>query len=330
MKVGVGFSRLLALLRMILRFVAKSDGHRPRRVTLVLGTLALAIVSACSTQDGDTSTDAAPDSISVAAAFYPIAEAAEAIGGECVEVQNLTPPGAEPHDLELTPEVVESIASAEVVLFVGSGFQPSVQDALSEASGTTLDVLTVVETVPASPSEGSIADPHVWLDPGLWAQVMPEIARAMNVAAPDAGCDFGANARRYSDDLAALDRAFSGGLRDCGTDLIVTNHSAFGYLAAAYGLRQESISGLQPDAEPTPQHIADLAELVRASGVTTIFSEELVSPEVAQTLAEEAGVQTATLNTIEGLTPQEIDAGESYDSVMRTNLETLRSALACP
>ncbi len=124
-------------------------------------------------------------------------------------------------------------------------------------------------------------------------------------------------------------RSYAEGLRDCAGETLVTNHAAFGYLAAAYGLTQEAISGLQPDAEPTPERLAEIEELVLARGVTTIFSEELVSPEVAQTLAQEAGVGTATLNTLEGLTPEQVDAGEDYDSVMRTNLDTLRSGLGC-
>ena len=105
---------------------------------------------------------------------------------------------------------------------------------------------------------------------------------------------------------------------------LVTNHAAFGYLAAAYGLTQAAISGLAPDAEPTPDRIAELVDLVHREGVTTIFSEELVSPEVAETLADEAGVQVAVLDTLEGLTPDEVAAAPDYGSVMRRNLETLR------
>ena len=102
-----------------------------------------------------------------------------------------------------------------------------------------------------------------------------------------------------------------------GHDLIVTNHAAFGYLASAYGLTQAAISGLAPDAEPTPGRLAELETSCVEEGVTTVFSEALVSPEVAETLADEAGVRTAVLHTLEGLTPDEVEAGEDYGSVMQ-------------
>ena len=110
---------------------------------------------------------------------------------------------------------------------------------------------------------------------------------------------------------------------------MVTNHAAFGYLADEYGLTQEAIAGLAPDAEPSAQRLAELKDLVEQQGVTTIFTEDLVSPKVAQTLAEEAGVRTAVLHTIEGLTDDEVAAGADYGSQMRDNLSTLRAALGC-
>jgi zinc transport system substrate-binding protein len=270
--------------------------------------------------------------LTVTAAFAPVAAAAEAIGGECVVVTNLTPPGVEPHDLELTPDDAAAIASAGIVLYMGSGFQPAVEDALGDAEGVTADVLALAETVPATPEEadgGLAVDPHVWLDPGLWADVMPRLGAVMADAAPQADCDFAANAAAYAKELETIDEAYSAGLADCSTTVLVTNHAAFGYLASAYGLTQEAISGLQPEAEPTPARLAELKELVEANGVTTIFTEELVSPDVAETLADEAGVRTAVLDTLEGATAGSGEAGDDYGSRMRTNLKTLRSALGC-
>ena len=303
--------------------------HHMFRSSVAVVTMLGVLGAACSSSNDSA---AGGDSISVVAAFYPVATAAEAIGGDCVDVENLTPPGVEPHDLELTPDDVEAIASADVVLYLGSGFQPAVEDAIGDAQGSTLDILTLADTLPAPPSEaeeGILVDPHVWLDPGLLATMMPGVAQTLSTAAPDSDCDFEANAETYAGSLTTIDEEFTAGLASCDQDLIVTNHAAFGYLAAAYGLTQEAISGLAPDEEPSPARLAELKDLVEASGVTTIFTEELVSPEVAETLASEAGVDTAVLNTLEGLTPEEIDAGEDYGSIMRTNLETLRAALGC-
>jgi zinc transport system substrate-binding protein len=288
--------------------------HRLRVVAFAVGfvlTLSACDAGTATTQDG---------SISVVTSFYPLAFAAERIGGDAVTVTNLTPPGVEPHDLELTPEDLEAIGTADVVVYLGGGFQPAVDVAEGE------DLLASSE---AAHEEGSALDPHLWLDPGLFGEVVAGMADAMAAQDPSQAERFAAAAADLDEELSALDARFRTELADCSTRVMVTNHAAFGYLAAAYGLRQESISGISPEAEPDPRRLAELADLVAEEGVTTVFTEELVSPAVAETLAEEAGVATATLNPLEGLTDEQIAAGEDYLSVMRANLETLRDGLGC-
>jgi zinc transport system substrate-binding protein len=268
----------------------------------------------------------------VVASFYPLAEAAQQVGGRLVSVTDLTPPGVEPHDLELTPDQLETIAQADLVLYLGGGFQPAVEDALSDASGTTLDVSRELRNlpVPSGESEASLtADPHVWLDPVLYSKIVGNVEATLAELRPSDAAVFSRNAKAFEDRLASLDQAYRTGLTDCTRDVIVTSHAAFGYLAERYGLKQEPISGLSPDAEPTPQHLADLKALVERDHVTTIFTEELVSPKVADTLAAETGTTTAVLNPLESLTPAEIRAGQDYVSVMQANLQELRKALDC-
>ena len=270
--------------------------------------------------------------VQVVASFYPLAAAAQQVGGSFVSVDNLTAPGVEPHDLELTPQQIEAIDTADVVLYLGGGFQPAVADALGDATGTLIDASASLRNlpVPAGESDASLtADPHVWLDPTLYLQIVDEVRDALSRADPDHTQAFTSNARAYDRQLAELDGEYRSGLARCQRTLIVTSHAAFGYLSARYGLTQEPISGLSPDAEPTPQRLAELTDLVEGEGVTAIFTEELVSPKVAETLANEAGVTTAVLNPLESLTPDEAAAGADYVAVMRTNLATLRSALGC-
>ena len=299
------------------------------RLILILG-LATAVAAggtACSNPDGTSSADG----IEVVASFYPIAEAARQVGGQLVSVTNLTAPGVEPHDLELMPDQVESIATADLVLYLGGGFQPGVEDAVGEADGTVLDVLTGIDTTvpPSASEEGLSVDPHVWLDPERYAGIVDEVRSALADIDPSHADAFAAGASRFEDRLHALDDEFRTGLADCERTTIVTNHAAFGYLADAYGLTQVGISGLDPEAEPDPRRIAELRDLVRSQGITTIFTEDLVSPEVAETLADEAGVTTAVLHTVEGLTDGDVAAGADYVSEMRENLVALRGALAC-
>lgn len=268
---------------------------------------------------GPASPQADDGRIHVVASFFPLAEAATAVGGERVDVTNLTPPGVEPHDLEITTDDLEAIANADVVLTLGAGFQPAVDEAVAtEATGSVVDVLDAI------PADARIdGDPHVWLDPALYAAIAERIAGALT----DAGA--AATAGPFTGELATLDDGFGAGLTTCASRTLLVNHAAFGYLAAAYSLEQVAISGISPEAEPDPARLADLADRASAEGITTVFTESLVSPDVAETLAAEAGLDTAVLNPLEGLTAEQEAAGEGYVSVMRDNLEVLRGGLGC-
>jgi zinc transport system substrate-binding protein len=137
------------------------------------------------------------------------------------------------------------------------------------------------------------------------------------------------NADAFVAELGALHDRYTQGLAACTRKVIVTAHEAFGHLARRYGLRQEGVAGLSPDAEPDAQRLGQLADLVKRLGVTTVFTEELVSPRIADTLAREAGVKTATLNPLEGLTDKELARGADYVTVMDQNLTKLERALGC-
>jgi zinc transport system substrate-binding protein len=250
----------------------------------------------------------------VVASFYPLAFAARQIGGESVEVENLTPPGAEPHDLEPTPEDVEDIQSADLVLLLGQGFQPSLEKAAENASG---EVIELLDTPGLDLSAG---DPHVWLDPGRFATLVAAIGRAMGNEAA---------ARSFVRRLQELDHTYRAGLSSCRRRDVVTSHEAFGYLADRYGLRQVAISGVSPEAEPTPGDLQRVIDVTRETDATTVFTEPLVSPKLAQTVAAETGGTTAVLDPIEGLTPEEEDAGEDYFTLMRRNLARLEDGLGC-
>ena len=285
---------------------------KTRIVLIVLvGGLAAGIATA-----GCGGTDASSGATQVVAGFYPLAFAAREVGGAGVEVQNLTPAGAEPHDLELTPREVEEIHDADLVLYLGQGFQPGVEEAVEAAGVAALDALDGVEL--RDGDEG--VDPHIWLDPIRFAEVVERIGAELGGEAP---------ARQLASQLRALDREYREGLADCERRELVTTHDAFGYLADRYGLEVIPITGISPEAEPSPQDLEAVAELVEERGVTTVFTETLLSPEIGETVAREAGAETAVLNPLEGLTEEELARGENYLSVMESNLGALRSGLGC-
>ena len=271
---------------------------RVRALLLILLTL---LASGCA--------GSAPDSQrTVLASFYPLAWAAERVADGELDIANLTPPGAEPHDIELSPSDVEKIRDAELVVYLGGGFQPALEDAIDSREGRSLDLLR----------EGE--DPHIWLDPIRFGHAVERIARAVGGAG---------SVRNEIPELKQLDAEYRRGLADCERRVLVTTHAAFGQLAARYGLTQLSLAGRSPEAEPAPRELEQLIDEVRASGATTVFAEPLVSDGLARAVAREADVEVATLDPIEGLSEDRLAAGEDYVTVMRANLDALREALGC-
>lgn len=272
-------------------------------VWVLVAFLALALAGCA---EGDEADAQKP---TVVAAVYPLAWAVEQLRGDTVEVVNLTPPGGEPHDVELSPRDVEAIRDAALVLYVGSGFQPAVEDAIESRDGPSFDLL-----------RGQQSDPHLWLDPIRFAGAVEKIAERLGRAGSAHGL-----IRR----IESLDEEYRSGLARCARRALVTSHASFGYLVARYRLTELSLSGVSPESEPSPRELERLVDDVRASGATTVFAEPLVSDRLAVTVAREAGLDVAVLDPIESLSEDRIDAGEDYLSVMRDNLASLRRALGC-
>lgn len=286
-----------------------------RPAAVVAGALAAAVLAAgC----GGAAAGEDDGRLDVVAGFYPLAFAAERVGADRVDVTDVTPPGVEPHDLELDPDRVELVQSADVVLVAG-GFQPAVEDAARDAGGTVVDVLDGMPLVDG--------DPHVWLDPVLMADLVAAVRDALAAADPGGDAAYRGAADRLLADLDALDGELAAGLDGCDGELLVTTHGAFGYLARRYGLDAEGITGLAPEGDVDPARFADLADLVVARGVHTVFTEALAPAELAETLAAETGAATAVLDPVEGLAEDGGDA--DYLSVMRANLAALRDGLGC-
>jgi zinc transport system substrate-binding protein len=282
-----------------------------RIIFILIGAIVVGTVAAAFAAGGD-STRASRDE--VVAAFYPLAFAAEQVGGPRVHVTNLTPAGAEPHDLELSPDDVAAVKDVGLVLLMGHGFQPQLERAARTSNGTSLSLLDT----PGIDRHGN--DPHVWLDPLRYAQLVRVIGKALDAELA---------AARLVARLHELDREFRAGLAYCDRRQIVTSHAAFGYLAQRYGLRQVSVEGLSPEAEPAPRELARVIARVRESGATTVFAEPLASPRVARTVSRETGATVAVLDPLEGLTPRAVARGADYFTVMRANLAALREGLAC-
>ena len=266
----------------------------------------------------------------VVAGFYPLYFVADRIAGRYNDVVDLTPPGVEPHEYELTVRQVAQVDEARVGLYE-QGIAPSVDQAMANDSPDhRLEVSSVVPLLAADGSAEATAqskDPHFWLDPVLLGQVADAFTTTMADADPAHAAYYRAQGRRLVADLHALDRAYARGLASCRIRTVVVSHDAFEYLARRYHLDVVPIAGLEPDAEPSLSRLHDLASIVQERGVTTVFFETLATPDLARSLASDTGLQTAVLDPVEGLSST--DPHATYLTLMRQNLAALTKANEC-
>lgn len=295
--------------------------HRP---AAIVALLALPLLAGCT---GPGEAAAAPE---VLATFYPLAWMAERIAGPDLRVGTLVPNGVEPHDWEPTPRVVEGLLRAKVLVYNGAGFEPWMGDLLPDFQAAGGRAVAATEGLALRAAEAPEAvDPHAWMDPVLAQAMARNIRDALRTADPANASGYATRTAALEADLAALDADFRAGLAACRLRDVVTTHAAFGYLADRYHFTQHGLSGLSPEAEPSPAAIQEAVELARKLGVTHIFFETLVSPRVAQTIAREVGAQTLVLNPLEGLTDAERAGGQDYLGLHRQNLANLRTAMRC-
>jgi zinc transport system substrate-binding protein len=256
----------------------------------------------------------------VVTSFYPLAFVADRVAGGHEDVLNLTHPGQEPHDLELSVAQTADIVDADLVLYE-RGLQPAVDTAVAQdRHGPAVDA--AVAGGPLRPG-----DPHFWLDPVRLSRVTAAFTRAMSRVDPAHARDYRRRAALLERRLHRLDADYRRGLATCASRTIVVSHDAFSYLGARYGLRVVAINGLSPDAEPSPAHLRQLHDLISTDHITTVFNESLASPVLADTLAHDLGIRTAVLDPIEGLSAA--TAHQDYFSLMRRNLAAIQEANHC-
>ncbi|MFD9459576.1 metal ABC transporter substrate-binding protein [Streptomyces sp. NPDC060027] len=299
--------------------------------------LGLGALTACS---GSASADGRSNGkFDVVASFYPLQYLAEQIGGTHVNVTNLTQPGKEPHDLEISARQTAQLQEADAVLYL-KNLQPAVDDAVAQAEvKTKIDAasLTTLEkhgnevgghAAAHDDSEGEesgATDPHIWLDPVRFAEVAEGVSDELKKADPKHAADYEKNMSALRRKFVALNTDFHNGLADTKTRTFITTHAAFGYLAERYGLTEEAINGLDPESEPSANRVKGLETTAKADGVTTVFYETLVSDRTARTIADDTGLRTDVLDPLEGITDK--SRGSDYMQVMESNLKALQKAL---
>ncbi|TKI57991.1 zinc ABC transporter substrate-binding protein [Brevibacillus antibioticus] len=273
--------------------------------------------------------------------IYPLEYVAKRIGGDHVEVTNLVPAGVEPHDFEPTAKDMVALSGADIFAYNGSGLELWVEKAvtnLDKNKTTIINATEGLELIRASEHEGEEhseeaghdhgdLDPHVWLDPMQLKAQAEKVKNTLVQKDQAHATDYEKNYTQLATDLEQLDKEFKDMVTQAPKKEFMVSHSAFSYMAKRYGLEQVAISGVNPSDEPSTTELKSLVEHVKEHNISYVLFETLVSPKVAEVIAKEAGVKTATLNPLEGLTEDDVAAGRDYLSIMRDNMNTLKTAL---
>ncbi|HDY73402.1 MAG TPA: ABC transporter substrate-binding protein [Candidatus Jorgensenbacteria bacterium] len=268
------------------------------------------------------------EKLKITTSFYPLAEFARQVGGKNVEVINITPPGSEPHDYEPTPQDIVHVNSSEIFIFNGSSFDPWAEKIAPKLEEEGIKVLRMTEYFDLIGTDDG-SDPHIWLNPILAKQEVEIIRDTLQKIDPTNSSMYNDNAQQYLGKLSELDQKFRTGLASCELREAIVSHAAFGYLAERYDIDIISIAGISPEEEPSLRRLGEIAKLAQEKNINYIFFETLISPKLAETIAQEIGAETLVLNPVEGLTDEEIESGKSYISEMEKNLSNLQRALVC-
>jgi zinc transport system substrate-binding protein len=286
-------------------------------------------VSAASSSAAPSSANSTSEKLNISVSFNAIKEFAEAIGKDKVEVSTIIPDGMEPHDFEPKAQDLVALGSADVFIYNGLGMEAWAEKAITAADNAaliTVDASTgadaIKNTDPAEVSEHGQYDPHLWLSITGAKTELENIKNAFVNADPANESFYETNYQDYTAQLDSLYQEYSEKFKTVESKSFVTGHAAFGYLCRDFGLEQNSVEDVFAEGEPTAQQLAELVDYCRTNHVTTVFAEEMASPDVSNTLANEVGATVQTIYTMESA-----EDDLSYLQRMESNLSKIYDSL---
>ena len=275
--------------------------------------------------------------IKVITTLFPLYDMARHIGGDKAEVSLLLPPGVEAHSFEPKPGDILKINEADIFIYTGKFMEPWVEGIIKSVAHTHLLVIDASEGTKMIASvfhdkdePAGSPDPHIWLDFDNSRIMAKHIAKAFQSRDSAHGDFYEKNAAEYAQQLTALDHAYKTALFTCKKkEIIYAGHYAFGYLADRYGLKYIAAQGVSPDAEPTAKDLVRLVNQIRKDKTRYLFYEELTSPKIAETLADETGAKMLLLNAAHNLARDQFEKGISFFDILRRDLDNLKIGLEC-
>jgi zinc transport system substrate-binding protein len=292
---------------------------------------AVAVLAICCGASAAAGNEAEPK-IRIVASVFPLQEFARAVAGEYGDVSLLLPPGAGVHTWQPRASDIIRLSTADLFIYIGAGLEPWLDDVLRSLTSSRLRVLVVMDSLslPGPEKKEHEEDPHIWLDLGIDRSIVSLLARTLGQIAPAQAIFFAANAERYAEKLEKIEEQFSTVLSRCRQrTILLGGHAAFGYLAARYGLEQKSLSGLSPDAEPTPGRLMEAIKWAKQNGVRAVFREANANDKMARLLAKEIGAELLVLHPGANLSKKEWSSGLTFLDIMARNLDNLKRGLGC-
>ena len=294
-------------------------------------------------QNTQSATISSEQKLKVIASFFPMYEFTRNVAGNRADVSVFIPIGEEPHGWEPPTQQIQDVQNSQLFVYNGAGMETFIPAFLSTGNfpnttfvrasqGIQMQNADVIHMNPdeAKPViEQGGKDPHVWNDPVLAQQEVRNIANAMEKADPANAQYYESNAQSYIGKLSKLDQDIKLGLSNCQLHTFVSFHNAFNYFSQRYNLTDVWLSGLAPEAEVSPQDLARVEDTAKQNNVKIIFSEDLVDPKLAQSLATDIGAQTRILSPLEGINNTEQKEGVTFIDKWYQNLNSLKNGLEC-
>jgi zinc transport system substrate-binding protein len=304
--------------------------------------VSLALLFACQRKEAKAPA-LAQKKLSVITTLFPLYDFARTVGGDKVDVTLLLPPGVESHHFDPRPDDIVKITRADVLIYTNEQMEPWAGKLLKGVASASLLVVDsskgvkLLESASEEEREGQHhphhdgMDPHIWLDFANARIMVDNIAAGMAAKDPPNKDYYTAKATAYKSDLQKLDDDFKAGLTACGSrEFLHGGHNAFGYLTRRYGLTyRPALQSMSADSEPTPAELAGLVKHMRKHGLKYIYSEELLSPRTAETIAKETGARILMFHGAHNISKEDLDKGVTFITLMQKNLENLRTGLQC-
>lgn len=316
--------------------------NKPVMIGMGIATIAIIsiiiIISGNGSKQDISLQEEKPTKLRVIASFYPLYEFSKNIAGDKAEISTFIPVGVEPHDWEPTTNDILDLKESDIFVYNGAGMEPFIDKLIGSDEyrnvkfvETTkgIDLIQTNNEHQKESDDHTLHNPHVWLDPILAKYQVVTIKDAMIDADPDNKKYYEDNANAYSNKLDELDSKIQMELSNCKKDTFMPFHDAYSYFASRYKLKTFPLSGVSPESEVTAVDLKEFIDFIQKNQINTIYSEEMIDPKLANTLAEEANAQVLIFSPLEGLTDQEMTNGITYLDKMSENVQNLKIGLEC-